>query len=89
MIKTTITKEKSLETCSQDAGHRQKKATRDPVQKKRKEKDYWAWEYSNTNDSPNIGSLAIELHIWLKYKRVVYTNCILVLNTNEIEFIWE
>ena len=57
--------------------------------KKRKEKNYWAWEYISTNISPNMRSLAIELHIWLKYKRVVYTNCILVLNTNEIEFIWE
>lgn len=57
--------------------------------KKRNEKNYWAWEYSNMNVSPNIRSLAIELHIWLKYKRVVYTNCILVLNTTEIEFIWE
>lgn len=57
--------------------------------KKRKEKNYWAWEYSNTNVSPNIRNLAIELHIWLKYKRVVYNSCILVLNTNEIEFIWE
>jgi hypothetical protein len=27
----------SLETCSQDAGHRQKKATRDPVQKVERE----------------------------------------------------
>lgn len=57
--------------------------------KKRNEKDYLAWEYGSTNVSPNIWSLAIELHIWLKYKRVIYTNCILVLNTNEIEFIWE
>lgn len=57
--------------------------------KKRNEKNYWPWEYCDINVSPNIRSLAIELHIWLKYKRVVYTNCILVLNTNEIEFIWE
>lgn len=57
--------------------------------KKRNEKNYWAWEYCDINVSPNIRSLAIELHIWLKYKRVVYTNCILMLNTNEIEFIWE
>ena len=57
--------------------------------KKRKEKNYWAWEYISTNISPNMRSLAIELHIWLKYNSVVYTNCILVLNTNEIEFIWE
>ncbi len=57
--------------------------------KKRKEKNYWSWEYCNTNVSPNIRGLAIELHIWLKYKRVVYTNCIFVLDTNEIEFIWE
>lgn len=57
--------------------------------KKRKEKNYWAWEYSDTNASPNISTAAIELHMWLKYKRVVYTTCILVLYTNEIEYIWE
>lgn len=56
---------------------------------KRTEKGFHPWEYLYTYVSPNIRSLAIELHIWLKYKRVVYTNCILVLNTNEIEFIWE
>lgn len=57
--------------------------------KKRKENNYWLWEYLDINTSPNIRSLSIELRIWLKHKRVVYTDCNLALNTNEIEFIWE
>lgn len=57
--------------------------------KKRKEKNYWSWQYCNTNVSPNIRGAAIELSIWLRYKRVVYTSCALVIDTNEIEYIWE
>lgn len=38
--------------------------------KKRKEKNYWAWEYISTNISPNMRSLAIELHIWLNIKEL-------------------
>lgn len=57
--------------------------------KRRKEKNYFPWEYLDTAVSPNIRGVSIELSIWLKYKRVVYTDCVLTLDTNEIEYIWE
>lgn len=57
--------------------------------KRRKEKNYFPWGYLDTAVSPNIRGVSIELSIWLKYKRVVYTDCVLTLDTNEIEYIWE
>ncbi|MCH5316099.1 MAG: hypothetical protein J1E81_09300 [Eubacterium sp.] len=57
--------------------------------RKRKEKGYWPWEYLCTGTCPNSNSASIELHIWIKYKRVIYSSCRLVLDTKEIKYIWE
>ena len=57
--------------------------------KKRKEKGYFAWSYNNIVLSPNTNFVTIELSIWLKLKRKIYTTCQIILDTNEIEYIWE
>ncbi len=55
----------------------------------RKKKGYWSWEYIATGVSPNFGLAQIDLFIWIKYKGIVYDNCSLNLDAEEIEFIWE
>lgn len=57
--------------------------------KKRKEKGYFAWSYNAVGISPNTNLVTIELSIWLKLKRKTYTTCQIILETNEIEYIWE
>ena len=57
--------------------------------KKRKEKGYFAWSYNNIVLSPNTNLVTIELSIWLKLKRKIYTTCQIILDTNEIKYIWE
>ncbi len=57
--------------------------------RKRKEKGYCPWEYLCTGACPNTNSASIELSIGIKYKRVFYSSCRLILDTKEIKYIWE
>ena len=58
--------------------------------KKREKKGYHPWEYVYTYISPNCRCAIIELSIWsLKYKGTDYGTCLLELDTDEIEYIWE